>query len=88
MLTRTFFFSNCLCEALIFVPMRKVLTRSHPQPHFFLSKRRHGTLTVVRMSNVLRFAIGVGREHLCSPPPSEPDGRFSRIRLSRRWLSR
>ncbi len=29
--------------------------------------------------------IGVGRAGLAVPPPSEPDRRFSRIRLSSRW---
>jgi len=28
--------------------------------------------------------IGVGRVELSTPPPSEPDGRISRIRLSSR----
>ena len=32
--------------------------------------------------------IGVGRDRLSSaPPPSEPDRRISRIRLSSWWLS-
>lgn len=30
--------------------------------------------------------IGVGRAGYPAPPPSEPDGRFSRIRLSGWWF--
>jgi hypothetical protein len=31
-------------------------------------------------------AIGVGRADVSAPPPSKPDRRFSRIRLSSRWV--
>jgi hypothetical protein len=32
------------------------------------------------------YKIGVGMAHGSATPPSEPDGRISRIRLSSQWL--
>lgn len=39
-----------------------------------------------RSDTVKRNRIGVGRAAVAAPPPSKPDRRFSRIRLSSRWV--
>src|SRR5690606_33017397 len=40
----------------------------------------------MRAVHAASLPLGVGEQYRCSPP-SEPYGRFSRIRLSGQWLS-
>jgi len=49
--------------------------------HFGVTAKYPLTTALARLRE-----IGVGRVGLATPPPSEPDGRISRIRLSSRWL--
>src|SRR5690606_1077686 len=51
----------------------------------FVAPAEAGVQVYARMARRV-FAIGVGEQYRCSPP-SEPYGRFSRIRLSGQWLS-
>src|SRR5690606_16050675 len=51
----------------------------------FVAPAEAGVQASARMARRL-LPIGVGEQYRCSPP-SEPYGRFSRIRLSGQWLS-
>src|SRR5690606_37739201 len=53
--------------------------------HSSSSRRQAGIQTQDRRAMRAK-PIGVGEQYRCSPP-SEPYGRFSRIRLSGQWLS-
>ena len=55
-------------------------------PGFSLAGKPRRRTVGRRSRGAATQAIGVGRADLAAPPPSKPDRRFSRLRLSSRWV--
>src|SRR5690606_5721631 len=68
------------------MPSRAHGLRPPPERRGSSSSRRQAGIQTQDQRAIRAKPIGVGEQYRCSPP-SEPYGRFSRIRLSGQWLS-